>query len=319
MSATIYKSFAYQFLAESNTSIPIGKYENINTLVSSELPYWIHFEKPSKSLQQRLGKIFNIDKPALNAFFNDTTSPRCLKHKDSVMLLLQGVNPNEDIDEKKMIRFLLTKNGLISIGTEQLQAVNDVLDDIKSHAFGNQFFCFSALLDYLIGYMSDKIYNLDEELDHMESSTELPSDANINIMNVRQDTVSLRRFVLPQREAIAQAVNKINLLQSDNLLNFTEFNETMMRQVETLKMIRERALIIQDNYSNQIGEISNRRMYVLTIIMLIFTPAFFVMGLFSMYVPIPGMNSPLTWWFVTLFIAASSTGLLALFKYKDWL
>ena len=319
MSANTYKSFAYQFFESSNQLCSIGKYENIDTILSDDTPYWIHIENPSKSLQQRISKVFDITKPIRNILFNEEASPRCIKHKDSLILILQGVNPEGEIDDSKIIRFLLTRNGLLSIGKGQLSAINDLRDDLKEHALGEHLTCFTTLVEYIISYMSDRIYKIDEMLDLMEECTDLTNEASTNLASVRQEAVHLRRFVLPQREAISQAVSKINLLQTQIPLNFSELYQMMVRQVETLRMIRERALIIQDNYSNQIGEISNRRMYVLTIIMLIFTPAFFVMSLFSMYLPLPGMNNRATWWLVILFIAVLSTGLFALFKYKKWL
>lgn len=322
MATSHYKSFAFQLTKTSSHQIPLGKHENIDSVADAELPYWMHFEKPSNHLQGHLIKKLNIPKTVRNILFSEEERPRCIKYQDSLLLILQGINSEQKTEHEKempMIRLWLTKKGLLTIGNGYLQAVNDLREDMKDYPLSDQVVCFVTLLEYLISYMSERTYQLDEQLDSIEASSELSNDAISNIMKIRQDTVRMRRYALSQREAIAMAVNKLEAFSSIFSGNFSELNEAMIRQVETLKTIRERAMIIQDNFTNQIGEISNKRMYVLTIIMLIFTPAFFVMGLFSMYLPTPGMNDPLSWWLVTIFIFVSSTGLFWLFKKKKWL
>ena len=78
-------------------------------------------------------------------------------------------------------------------------------------------------------------------------------------------------------------------------------------------------MIIHDNLANQIAEIANQRVYLLSVIMLLFTPAFFIMGLFSMYIPMPGMYSNVTWWVVCGIIVIVSYTLYFSFKRKKWL
>ena len=179
--------------------------------------------------------------------------------------------------------------------------------------------CFIHVIENIINSLEDSIYHLDENLNKIESNFEYTEEATLNIMSIRQDIIFIRRYIFPQKDALINLSNKIDFVSDSIRASLKELSEGMLRQVEAIEMLRERAVIIQDNLTNQIGEIANRRMYLLTIIMLIFTPAFFIVGLFSMYLPIPGMNSRLTWWIVDIVILVVSYGLYKLFKVKNWL
>lgn len=315
-----YKSFAYKFQPLEGVRLTAGKYENIDALVSSDRSFWMHFEKPSKNLQQQLGKKFNIPKPVRMILFAEDSRPRCVKFDDCYVLVVQGIQPSairyqEDIP---MLSFWITPKGILSIASGKLQAVLDVQVDIQTATDPTPMSCLAMLLEYVSSYIEEATYQLDEELDKIESNREVTEQAITSIMNIRQDIVRFRRYVLPQRDAIVSLTNRIEAVTTNDISVFKELSNNMVRQAELLETLRERAIIVQDNLTNQIGEVSNKRMYLLTIIMLIFTPSFFIMSLFSMYIPIPGMNSKATWWILLSVMIVISASLMWVFRRKKW-
>ncbi len=321
MAEIFYKSFAYQFEPLMHIRLTSDIYDNIDALLKQQHPYWIHFEKPSKNLQQQLIKRLNIPKAIHTILLADESRPRCVKFDDDYVLIIQGIQPSvmtsdEDIPS---LRFWITPQGLLSLSTGKVQAIDDLQLNIKNLLDPTPLLCLTTLLEYVIGYTEDSSYQIDEELNKIEADFKYMDETTINIMNVRQNIIFLRRYILPQRDALIVLANKLENIPIGMKNTFKELSDSMLRQVETIEMLRERAMVIQDNVTNQIGDISNRRMYLLTIVMLIFTPAFFIMGLFSMYMPVPGMNSKFTWWGITTFIIVLSVGLFVLFKKKKWL
>lgn len=322
MNNIVYKSFAYQFAPLTHVRLTNDKYDNIDMLVTSPNPYWMHFEKPSKYLQQQLIKKLSIPKAVRTMLFAEELRPCCLKFDNSLFLAIPGTKPSvvgvhEDVP---FLRFWLTANGLISVSMENVQSVQDIQVDLKTTQDPTHFYCLSTLIQYIISYSEEVIYQLDEELDKIEADFEATDQTIVSIMNIRQTIVRLRRYILPQRDALTFLANKVTELFSDpSVGTFKDIAETMLRQVDYLEVLRERAIITQDNLTNQLGEISNRRMYILTIVMLIFTPSSYIMGMFSMYLPIPGMYNPITWWVVNIVIIIVTVWLFILFRKKKWL
>jgi len=318
-----YKSFAYQFDPLVHVRLTNDKYDNIDMLVTNGKPYWMHFENPSKHLQQQLIKKLSIPKTVRTMLFAEELRPCCLKFEASLFLAIPGSKSSKigAHDETPFLRFWLTSTGLVSVGMEPTQSIHDIQAHLGTVQDQGHFYCLATLIQYIIAYSEDIIYELDEELDKIEADfAATDQTTTVSIMTIRQTIVRLRRYILPQRDALIFLSNKVGEISSDPIAtSYKEIAETMLRQVDYLEVLRERAIITQDNLTNQIGEISNRRMYLLTIVMLIFTPASYIMGMFSMYLPIPGMNYPATWWVVNSVIIVITVGLFVLFRMKRWL
>ncbi len=321
MANLIYKSFAYQFEPLTHISLTNDIYANIDLLLQSGKRYWFHFENPSKNLQHQLGKKFSLPRMARVILFADEVRSRCIKIETGYILIVQGIQPSTMVGNEDFptLRFWITEQGILSLSTGKIQAIQDLQKALTTMVDPTPMLCFTNLLEDLIGYLEDSIYQIDEQLNKIEANFEYAQEATSDIMSIRQDVIYLRRYILPQRDALINLSNKLEFVSDNTKSSLKELSDGMLRQVEAIEMLRERAIIIQDNLTNQIGEIANRRMYLLTIIMLIFTPAFFIMGLFSMYVPIPGMNNKMTWWLVNAFIISVSYGLYKLFRKKKWL
>lgn len=321
MTVQLYKSFAYQFEPMVHISLTNDKYTNLEKLLESDRPYWCHFEKPSKKLQQQLGKKFSLPKGTKLILFADEVRARCQKIGAGYVLVMQGVQPSTMLGNQDFptVRFWITEKEILSFSTGPIEATYEVQKSISTLAEPSIMLCFIDLLEHLIWSLEESIYQIDERLNQVESNFEYTEEATQKIMEIRQDIIFLRRYILPQRNALIMLANKLDIVSDAIKISLKELSDSMLRQVESIEMLRERAVIIQDNLTNQIAEIANRRMYILTIIMLIFTPPFFIMGVFSMYIPIPGMNSHATWWIIVAVMFGVSYGLYKLFKLKRWL
>jgi len=316
------KSFAYRLNPLSQIRLTNDKYDNIDTLLTGEESYWMDFEKPSKNLQQQLTKKLNIPKNVKTILFaEEETRPRFVKCDHSYLLVLQGIDPQTMVLDTEIpwLRLWITPKGILSISNADLRAIHDLQEEFTKQESVDLMQCLMMIIEYMTYYIEETTYNIDEKLYAIEVQNHIKETANLEIISMRQDVIQLRRYVIPERDAMITLANKMENLPPNIMAALKELNENMQRYAETIDSLRDRAIVIQDRLSNQLAEVSNRRMYILTVIMLIFTPAFFIMGLFSMYVPIPGMNSEYTWWILLLSIIVSSVILLYLFRVKKWL
>ena len=75
-----------------------------------------------------------IDPIILNALLTEETRPRIEKNGDEALIILRGVNLNDNELPEDMvsIRLWITKNKIISARYRKLKAIGDIEDSIKS-------------------------------------------------------------------------------------------------------------------------------------------------------------------------------------------
>jgi zinc transporter len=84
-------------------------------------------------------------------------------------------------------------------------------------------------------------------------------------------------------------------------------------------LARERTIVVQEEILNRIAEEQNSRMYVLSIVALIFLPITFITGLFGMNVAgLPGTEGTSTFWIVAAVMAMSAALIVLWLKLKRW-
>jgi zinc transporter len=97
-------------------------------------------------------------------------------------------------------------------------------------------------------------------------------------------------------------------------------SDRITRYVEDLELVREKAMVLQEELINMMAQQQNDRMYVLSIIAAIFLPISFITGLFGMNVAgLPGINEPSAFVYVAGFMTAMVVTILAIFRLKKWL
>jgi len=99
-----------------------------------------------------------------------------------------------------------------------------------------------------------------------------------------------------------------------------EVADRVTRMTEDIDAVRERAMVLQDQLTDQRAEEMNRNMMVLSVVAAIFLPLGFLTGLFGINVGgMPGVESPVAFWFVVAACGVIGIVLLALFRMKKWL
>ncbi|HEY5715102.1 MAG TPA: CorA family divalent cation transporter, partial [Psychromonas sp.] len=148
----------------------------------------------------------------------------------------------------------------------------------------------------LISRMSNTINDIEEKLATIEEQL-LAKNTHVlrnDVVELRQQIIALRRYLAPQREAMLQLQNdRHGFFTSEQHLELREALDNLMRYIEDLDSIRDRAVVVQEEIANKLNEQLNKRMYVLSILSAIFLPLGFFTGLLGINVGgIPGADNP---------------------------
>lgn len=320
---TILPNFYYD-LDEATPSIQRIAHTTLDTL--GEKKSWLNFGKPPKQLDAALSKKLGIPKFIAKNILEEETRPRVLVVPEGMMMILRGINlnPGAEPDDMVSLRIWIDKQKIVTISLRRVQAIYDIQKDLKAFSTSTApSDIFIGILEHLLAHIEEAIYSIDEQLDNIEESLDKNVDLNLvaeKIAAVRQSIIKFRRYLLPQREAISRLIyDKLTMLSESQQLYLRDMADSMNRYVEDLDAARERATVLQDNSINRLTERVNNKMYVLSIIAMIFLPATFIDGLFGMNIILPGQESHWTFWIVTGSSIVLAASLYYWLRRKRWL
>jgi zinc transporter len=271
-------------------------------------------------------KELELPEAAIDGLVRSDARPRALHIRNGILLNLRGVNlnPGQDPEDMVSLRLWIERGRLISVRHRRILAAQDIREDLDDGKgpLSIQDLMF-VLIEKLATRISDFIDTLEERIDALElaEESEDPLELRSQVLQIRRQAAGVRRFLAPQREALESFTRQAKDLMDENYILFIhEQSDRIMRYVEDLDLIRERAMVMQEELMNRMAQEQNSRMYVLSLVAAIFLPISFVTGLFGMNVAgLPGIDNPSAFLYVSLFMGVVVGGIFVWFRRKKWL
>jgi zinc transporter len=140
------------------------------------------------------------------------------------------------------------------------------------------------------------------------------------IAGIRRETIGLRRYLAPQRDALLRLVGeKLAWFDEMEHSRLREVTDRTTRYIEELDAARERAIIVQEELMSRLSEQMDHRMYVLSIVAALFLPLGFLTGLLGINVGgIPGSDNAQAFTIVSLGLLLLVLLQIVLFRNKKW-
>ena len=287
---------------------------------------WIHLDLTNTESQQWLREESDLDETIADALLAEETRPRTVVNTKGLLVILRGVNMNPGADPEDMvsIRLWIEQNRVISTRRRRLLSVDalkaDITNDQGPSSPGE---LLAMLATHLVSRMTTVISEIDEQVDNLESEGLESSRSQIRneLSIIRREIIGLRRYLAPQREAMNRLMHERSiLLSTHDREQLRESTDQLIRYIEDLDAMRERASLIQEELVNRMAEHMNQRMYVLSLVAGIFLPLGFITGILGINVGgVPGTENIHAFDYVlvicVLFIALG----YILFKRRKWL
>lgn len=291
-----------------------------------EGPLWVHLDRCSPEVQTWIRERSGIDAGTSEALLAEETRPRSYCAGGGLLLILRGVNlnPGAEPDDMIAIRIWADANRVISLRSRKFQATFEVAKAIAAGAGPKDVGTLLAQLGLsMSARVEPVIENLEELADALEEcvTTRDAKQTRTELAEFRRQVIALRRYLSPQRLAIAHLVQEpFPGFSPANRTSLRELADRTTRHVEDLEALRERAGVIHDELANHIAEQLNTRMYVVSLITTIFLPLGLLTGLLGINVGgMPGAADPTAFWIVCAILAVTGTALVVVFRWLRWL
>ena len=277
---------------------------------------WLHLRSDDPGAVEYMREI-DLDPKVIEALSAIETRPRMQLLEDGVLINLRGVNTNPGADPEDMVAIRIWFNSEVIVSARKherrLLSIEDVrlsIEQGKGPKTPAEFI--SAVVEKLANRISDVVDTIDDELTSVETALDQRKDNVRQIQHrlseLRKQTAVIRRYLAPQREALAELYRSGLHLSEDDRYAIRYQTDRITHYVEDLDLARERALVLHGELQNKIAEEQNSRTYLLSIVATIFLPLSFLTGVFGMNVAgMPGLENP-----SAFNVLAGGMGLIAL-------
>ena len=286
---------------------------------------WIHLDDEGGERLEHC-KNQKISPAILEHLSNTETAPRCTRYKNGLMVTLRGLNVNKNADDDMVaVHIWLTKNRLITVADQPVAAVAEVLDLLRRKKGPKNIpACFTLLARQMIKKIKMSLADIAEQADDME-------DRVIEEIGIRQDKklredlshlrhliVSFRRFLSPQQE-VMHALEHMALFGAEDKAHLHTLSHDLEMAVEKLNFARDHSSVTQDQLDAKTNTNISQIMYLMSMIMVIFTPLSFITGLLGANIGgIPFSENPYGFGFICLILVGILICQITFIKKMHW-
>ncbi len=250
-------------------------------------PLWIHIDYKDEENQEWL-KDMGLDERVIENLLDEDTSPRYFPRKNGILVVVRGVNTQKsaDIDDMIALHIWVEEKRILTLSHRSMLAVKKVRNLLKKgkgpKTPADIFITLNKLLTEQIETAITKIADEVDELEELVIEAESFKNKSIreNLSQLRHKIVGLRRYLIPQRD-VAKVLRNVDhsVLSEENMQQLKEIYLDLSKAVEDLNSARDHSTVTQEELDSRTNVNLNQTMYLMSIVIVIFTPLTFITGL----------------------------------------
>ncbi|HWU90224.1 MAG TPA: zinc transporter ZntB [Kofleriaceae bacterium] len=270
-----------------------------------------------------------IDPLVRDALLDVDPRPRAIAHGENLMLIVRGINQNQgsNPDDMISIRVWVEPRRIVMMRHRVSRSLEALAASVAAgHGPRDTGQLVAELVEHVVEHVVHRVDLLGDAIAGFED--QLLSEARRDLRTLRaaladhrRRAIALRRFLAPQRDALAQLAHLAQpWFDPSHRARVVEQADRLTRTVEELDAARDRAGVTQEELASRLTEMTNQRLYVLSIITVIFVPLGFVCSLLGVNVGgVPYKDTDWAFWALCGLFALGTALLLWILRRKGWL
>lgn len=289
---------------------------------------WVHLERDAPEADAWLRAHAGIDSVHCDALLAAESRPRVEESGDALLIVLRGVNRSEGSDALDLVpvHLWVDAHRVISLRDKDhyLMALRDIREAlVQGRGPKSPGELFVQIAEKVVQNIEPAVARLEDEADELDD-TLLEHDSYVcrgKLSDMRRSAIHLRRYMAPQREALFRLqVEDASWLTRRDKIRLREVTDRVLRHVENLDSVRDRATILHEDLAAQIAENHAKASNRLTLIAAILLPPSLIAGLLGANVGgIPGTGEPWAFALVCLVVILLFPLELYILRRLDWL
>ena len=297
---------------------------------SSSATLWVDLVKPTPEEGQTiLAGTFGFHPLSVEDAISEIHHPKIESYGSYLYLILHGIDFREGEHDfaTRDVDFFLGRNYLVTVHDGQSRSVAGVKATCGAHGHvmsEGPVALMHRIIDSMVDNYRPEIDSLENQMDLLEDAAMLGGGEDLirPILALRRDLASLRRVVIPQRDAVGRlARREFGVITDELAYRFRDVFDNIVRLSDETTLLQDRVTGILAGHLSTISNRLNQVMKVLTVISTIFLPLTVLTGIYGMNVQLPAMpggEAAQFWWIVGLMVVIAG-GMLWQFRRKDWI
>jgi magnesium transporter len=290
---------------------------------------WVDLSDPTPDEARVLSDVFRFHDLAVEDAMTESHHPKVESYGAYLYLILHGIDfrATEHCFRTQDVDFFVGEQFLVTVHPGHSRTIAEMRDICvrNSRALGEgPVALLHRIIDAMVDHYRPEIDELSDRLDQLETEIfERPNPKLAReILDFKADVSSLRRVVLPQRDAVGRLARREFPIISEQLsYRFRDVHDHLVRLVDEAMFFQDRVTSLLDAHLSMVSNQLNGVMKVLTIIATIFMPLTVLTGLYGMNVTLPQMpgGDPAQFWWVVILMLALGGGMLVFFRRQRWI
>ncbi|WP_077406086.1 zinc transporter ZntB [Microbulbifer agarilyticus] len=287
---------------------------------------WVHLDYSDAHARSWISDAAQLDPLVAEALLTEETRPRTTAVGDGLLIALRGVNLDPESEQEDMVslRLWVEESRIITTRKRPLIAIRDLREQLeRARGPATSAGVLFELAGLLVWHMGHTVDSFEDAMDALEDRVVAGDSANLrsDLAVLRKQTITLRRYLTPQRDALTHLMaERRSWISERDQMQLREVSDRLLRHIEDLDEVRDRAAVTQEELASRISEQLNNRMYLLSIIAAVFLPLGFFTGLLGVNVGgIPGSENPQAFIIFSALLLITVVLQLVAFRWKKWL
>ncbi|CAN5814772.1 magnesium/cobalt transporter CorA [soil metagenome] len=291
---------------------------------------WVDLSSPTnEEARTILVNTFKFHDLAVEDALSEIHHPKLESYGSYLYLILHGIDfrESEHCFRTQDVDFFLGAQFLVTVHPGHSRTLDDMRNvcERNNRALGEgPGALLHRIVDAMVDHYRPEIDALNERLDALETEIFESADTRLakRILDFKADISSLRRVVLPQRDAVARlARREFPMINEQLAYRFRDVQDHLVRLVDEAMFFGDRVTSLLDAHLSMVSNQLNGVMKVLTIIATIFMQLTVLTGMWGMNVPLPHMPGGVHaqfWWVLGLMLALGGL-MLGYFRRQRWI
>jgi magnesium transporter len=301
------------------------------TVVESGGLRWVHIPKPRHYAQEWLEANFDFHPLDYEDVYSRNQRPKVDRYDDYLFVVLQF--PRFDRDRERLnvveLDLFVGPDYVITLPNNDLEPIDSLFarcresEDVREGYFekGAPFLLYK-IVDHAVDASFPMLRKMGQKLEGIEDDIfEGKSDEIVrDISNAKQEIITFRRIVRPQRVAFRDLERAMGVLGPEELdVYFDDVIDASERIWDTLENYKEVVVGLEESNESVISHRTNDTLRVLTSITVIVLPMTLLASLFGMNVVFPGEGTGQAFWLIMFAMSVVLVGMVYLFRRRGWL
>ncbi len=292
---------------------------------------WVDIDTTSRQQVALLDKVFGFHHLAIEDVLNPSSRVKVEEFDGYLFVIIRAVRFVERTEdpydlETVNLALFIGRNYLVTCHAGAAPAINQVHQVSERSAdlvargparLAHQ------IMDVAVDEYFPVLDRVDEFIDSIEERVfEKFNEASLrDIFAVKRLALSLRRYLMPQREIFnILSYRPSPLLPADVQVYFRDIYDHMLRIIDSLDSYRDLLSSTLESYLSQVSNRMGRVTQGLTIVATLSVPFVVISGMWGMnFGRIPLAEHPLGFWIMLVLQLALGGSLIALLKWRKWI